>query len=347
MRIDTQTERNAERPGKSGRHWSGLEERGVYLGLKIMMTTYRFLGRTGFTLLLYPVISYFFFVNATARRASFDYLSRIHSCGASGRVATRRPGWFESFRHFVSFGQAALDKLLAWTGKIRLEDVDFENYELFQAIRDSGRGGVLIASHLGNAEVCRALGMRMRGLKINVLVHTRHAENFNRLMRDENAQATVSLIQTTEVGPETAMLLRQRIDDGEFVIIVGDRTPVGGSPRVSWAPFLGRSAPFPQGPFILAALLKCPVLLIFCLKRESRFQVIFEPFSDMVDLPRGRRVEILDELVARYARRLEHHCLSHPYQWFNLFDFWNQASPPDTGNADVEPFAASAEVQRR
>ena len=157
-----------------------------------------------------------------------------------------------------------------------------------------------------------------------VLVHTAHSGNFNRLMRSANAATTVSLIQTTEIGPDTAIRLQECIAHGDFVVIAGDRTPVMQSHRVSWAPFLGRPAPFPQGPFILAALLGCPVQLLFCLKERRRYRMVFEGFSEHVSAPRRERGKALDGYVARYAARLEHHAARHPYQWFNFFDFWNQ-----------------------
>jgi predicted LPLAT superfamily acyltransferase len=83
-------------------------------------------------------------------------------------------------------------------------------------------------------------------------------------------------------------------------VIVGHRTPASQSSRVSWVPFLGRPAPFPQGPFYLAAMLKCPVLLIFCLKRHGRYLLIFEPFADAANLPRRRRAQIMDEWIGRH-----------------------------------------------
>ena len=311
---------------RTGFHWSSLEERGAYLGLKLMLMTYRVLGRPGFSLLLYPVILYFYLVNGTARRASTDYLRRINMDIAGRKMLGRSPAQLRTFRHFMCFGEAILDKFRAWTGKLQLKDISFENRETFAALQESGQGAVLIASHLGNVEVSRALATHKTNLKITALVHTKHAKRFNRLMREENPDSSVSIIQTTEVGPGTAMLLKQKIDDGEFVVIVGDRTPVGESLRVIWAPFLGRPAPFPEGPFVLAAILKCPVLLIFCLKHNDRFRVIYEPFCDVIDMPRARRREVLSELVIRYAKRLEFHCLNHPYQWFNFFDFWGGAS---------------------
>lgn len=306
-------------------HWARIEERGVYLGLSIMFWTYRILGRRGFSLLLYPVIGYFFVFGSQARRASRAFLSRIYADPRGRETLSERPGWRQSYRHFFSFGEAILDKLAAWAGEIGEEDIIYENRNIFDDLYESGRGGLLIASHLGNMEVCRALGELSLGLKLNVLVHTKHAPNFNRLLNRVGQESSVSLIQTTEVDPATAMMLHDRIAQGEFVVIVGDRTPVGHSTRYSWAPFLGHPAPFPQGPFILAAILECPVQLIFCLKRAGRYRIIFEHFSESIVIPRKKRAEILETCTSHYAARLEHYCVSDPYEWFNFFDFWKQA----------------------
>jgi predicted LPLAT superfamily acyltransferase len=321
---------------RSDRHWALLEERGVYLGLRSMLIAYRLLGRPFFSLLLYPVIAYFFLANGAARRASHDFLSRVAADRQGRQAVGGGPTWRHAYRHFVRFGEAALDKLLAWTGGIGVQDLDLENEESFEALRRSGSGGLLIASHLGNVEVCRAIGTHAKGLRINVLVHTKHAENFNRLMREECPESPVLLVQTTEIGPDTAMMLRERVERGEFVVIAGDRVPVAGGAWIAWASFLGKPAPFPGGPFILAALLGCPVLLLFCIREGRRYRVIFEPFADKIDMPRKSRSKVVGQLVTRYAGRLEHYCLKYPYQWFNFFDFWGQAPRQDHDDSNEQ-----------
>lgn len=312
-------------PQDTPNHWARIEERGVYAGLRLMMGTYRTLGKFGFSVLLFPVISYFFLAGTEARRASRTFLSRVYDDPQGRKILTEKPGWRHSFRHFFNFGEAVLDKLAAWAGDLRSEDIVYENRKIFDALQESGRGGLLIASHLGNMEVCRALGQLSIGLKLNVLVHTKHAPNFNRLLRDISPEANVSLIQTTEVDPATAMILHDRVARGEFVVIVGDRTPATQSARISWAPFLRKMAPFPQGPFILASLLECPVQLIFCLKQKNQFNIIFEHFADAIKVPRRERAVVLDRWITEYATRLEYYCVRFPYQWFNFFDFWGQA----------------------
>jgi predicted LPLAT superfamily acyltransferase len=314
---------------EKSKHWAQLGERGVYAGLSIMLWAYQVLGRRGVALLLYPVIGYFFIFGGEARRASSMFLSQVHADPRGREAISDTPGLRGSYLHFLSFGEAVLDKLAAWAGKLDAEDIVYENRAIFDALQASERGGLLIASHLGNMEVCRALGQLSLGLKLNVLVHTKHAPNFNRLLRRVGPDSGVSLIQTTEIDPATAMMLRERIAQGELVVIVGDRTPVNPSARYSWAPFFGCLAPFPQGPYILAAILECPVQLIFCLKRAGRYHIIFEDFSESITIPRRKRKEVLDHCVSRYAARLEHYCASDPYQWYNFFDFWGQTHTPD------------------
>lgn len=325
-----------------GRHWAGARERGVYAGLWFMLQVYRLMGRLGFAFFLLPVIGYFFAFGRTARMASRQFLERVWSRPEGRRVLGHEPTLLDSLRHYMSFGSAILDKVAAWTGSIRLEDICYDNRESFARLEQSGQGGVLIGSHLGNIEICRALGSLRRGLKINVLVHTSHAASFNRLLSRANADAGLKMIQTTDFGVHTAIALRERVARGELIVIVGDRTPASNFARTVRVPFMGVDAAFPEGPFILAALLDCPVLLVFCMRKGRKFEMIFEEFAaERLSLPRKARREHLRAIAVRYAERLEHHALRYPYQWFNFFDFW-APTPPDHASTAAIRYPATS-----
>ncbi|HRE16014.1 MAG TPA: hypothetical protein PLW86_02970, partial [Rhodocyclaceae bacterium] len=100
--------------------------------------------------------------------------------------------------------------------------------------------------------------------------------------------------------------------------------------------FLGASACFPQGPYILASLLECPVYLFFCVEEADGYRIVFEPFADQVMLPRGRREAAMAEYAQRYAHRLEALCRQAPLQWFNFFDFWRQDAAPQATSKPLE-----------
>lgn len=303
------------------RHWSRTPERGSLLGLQIMLASYRLLGRRGFQALLYPVIGYFWLTGRRQRVASEQYLARLEAF-AAGQGVNLPSEPRSSFRHFLRFGEAALDKLAGWRGDIPREELELVGREHHEAALASGRGLLLLGSHLGDLELCRALGTQGGQVPINALVFTRHAARFNALLKQVNPDSGINLIQVQEMGADTAILLKEKIEAGEWVVIVGDRTSVTREKRVVWADFLGAPAPFPLGPFALASVLACPVYLMFGLKEQGRFRVHFEPFAERLSLPRATREAALRHWVQAYADRLQHHCLHAPLDWFNFFDFW-------------------------
>jgi predicted LPLAT superfamily acyltransferase len=300
-------------------HWAQINEFSSVTGMRLLFSICRILGRWPFRVVLYPVLLWYMFTKPEARASSSDYLRRFAAFQGASRI---RPGWVTVLRHFASFAENLLDKMLLWTGSFKTDHVEFNGQELIVAQMAAQRGGLLICSHLGNLDLCRILSKRV-ALKLTLLVHTKHAERFNRLLAQLDPESQLNLMQVTEVSPATAVLLSEKIGRGEFVAIAGDRIPVSASPRVTVAKFLGEMAPFPVGPYILASLLRCPVYLLFSLRSGHTSEIHFELFRESIHLPRKERDEVLTGIVGEYARRLEYFCLRAPLQWFNFFDFWH------------------------
>ena len=299
-------------------HWAHLAERGLYWGLRFSALAYRLLGRRGCTAVLAPVVLYFYLTAGERRRASLDFLRRAFAI--SGRMPP--PTWRDGYRHFLSFARRALDSFIAWIGHMPADAVVSGDGAALDEAKAQPRGAVFIVSHHGNVDVSRALLDARTRQRVVVLMHTRHAENYNRVVREFNPDAALNTLQVTDVGPETAIALQQRIESGDWLFIAGDRTPVGGGRRVASVYFLDADAEFSQGPYLMAALLDCPVYLFFCRRLGDRYELSVEHFADRVVLPRGRRVEALAGYAAAYARRLEKHVLEDPFQWYNFYDFW-------------------------
>ena len=221
----------------SSAHWAGVREVGAAWGIRTLLVIYRVFGRTLLFLALYPVVVYFFLTNATARTASRDYLRTLAAFAPDVPV---RPDVRSTFRHFMSFAVSVYDRVAAWTGHVTLDDLSFTGRDALAALMDTGRGAVLLTAHLGSVEVCRAMSRQRANMRL-VLVHTQHAEKFNRAMQVVNPNQNVELIECTTIDPALAMRLRQKIDAGEFVVVMGDRVPVS-STRTIDVDFLGRPA---------------------------------------------------------------------------------------------------------
>ncbi|MGZ9253777.1 MAG: acyltransferase, partial [Candidatus Binatia bacterium] len=95
------------------RHWAQIDEISFVAGMRMLFWLGRALGRWPFRVVLYPVLLWYAIAKPWARAASLDYLRRISELdGTSGG----RTGVTGVLRHFASFGECILDKLLLWCG---------------------------------------------------------------------------------------------------------------------------------------------------------------------------------------------------------------------------------------
>ncbi|KQV85174.1 acyltransferase [Massilia sp. Root351] len=298
------------------RHWAAINEVSFVAGMRLLFWIFRVLGRWPFRVLLYPVLCWYLLTSGRARRVSTAYLARVDAYAPVPRLGV--------LRHFAAFADSILDKMLLWGGQYDVDSVTLHGVDGFNRMLAAGRGGLLICSHFGNLELCRVLSRRRPDVKLTVLVHTRHAQAFNRMLARLNPDSELNLMQVTELTAATAMLLAERVGRGELVVIAGDRVPVSRRPRVALADFLGAPAAFPIGPYVLASALRCPVYLLFSLQRPGGgAELHFELFRETLHLPREARDAALAALAADYAGRLQHYCVQAPLQWFNFYDFWH------------------------
>lgn len=314
-------------------HWASIGESSCVLGTWFLYHLHRLCGRWPFRLCLYPVVVYYWATRPLARRASREYLQRIEAAhGAIGET----PGWRHELRHFLSFAEAMLDKMLALSGRYRFERVRFQGEKPVLDLIAEGQGGVFITAHMGCLELCQAAAECRPGLKLTVLVHTRHAERWNRILDRLNPHSGVRLLQVTEVDFTTAATLQERVAQGEFVAITGDRVPVTPSKTIRLS-FFGHDAELPVGPYVLASLLKCPVFLLACVREGEGHAVHFEQLAERITLPRVTREAAVRGYAGRFVERLEAMLRTAPYEWFNFFPFWDQSSrPPSTMTNQIE-----------
>jgi predicted LPLAT superfamily acyltransferase len=224
----------------------------------------------------------------------------------------------------MAFAQAALHKLGAWSGTTDVPEVQFPDQALFDALLATGRGALLIGAHIGNLDMTRATATQFRRARVTAVVYSEHAAAYRERLEAASPRFSENLVHVDEIGPDTIMLLKERIERGELLVIVGDRTPAALNGRVTSVDFLGAPAQFAQGPFVLAYLLECPVYLFFCLREGAGYRVELDWFAERIELPRAGRPEALHAYARRYAARLEALCLRAPYQWFNFYDYWQR-----------------------
>ena len=169
---------------------------------------------------------------------------------------------------------------------------------------------------------------------MNVLLHDKHAAKFASLMEHAEPDSRMNLIQVSEIDLPLALLLKEKVARGEWIVIAGDRVPLGASPRVCEARFLSDPARFPVGPMVLASILRCPVYLLHCYKQGDLHHLGFELFAEEVRVAGNTKQVALETYAQQYADALEKQLLQAPLQWFNFYDFWADDDQATTAQAN-------------
>ena len=293
--------------------WLAQRERGSQSAMRALIWVTLALGRRIGRVFLHPICAYFVLFSRGARRASADYLRR--ALGRPPRLA-------DLMRHFHSFASTIHDRVYLRAGRYDYFDVRLDAPPALLTDLRTGRGCILLGSHLGSFEILRAAGLAEGAPPVNVLMHVEGAEKVNHVM---DALAPAAAPRVIPLGHPGSLLRAQEcLERGEIVGILADRSLRDG--RDCRCDFLGSPARFPLGPFLLAGLLHAPVILAFGLYRGGRrYDVHLEPFAERIELDRRDRAGSLRPWVERYAARLEQRCREAPYNWFNFYDFWTPA----------------------
>ncbi len=300
--------------------WNEIKEKGGMLPLTLMLWFYRLGGRFLCRIILNFIILWYWLFSHTAKQASLLYLQKVHQFSGEQSPFPQMPTLANTYVHLMQFGESILDKIEGWLGHIPEEKLNLHGHEFFKAHYQ--KGTIIVVSHFGNVELLRAIKSD-HSQKLNVLVYQKHASKFNQFLKKLNDKADVSLVSVDELGIETALLLQEKLEQGEWIIVAADRVPVQ-SDRVQSIPFLGDEAHWPQGAWILANLLKVPVLAVFCYRYQNNFDVHIHKLADRIELPRATRMQSMQWVMRNYVALLEQHCIRAPYQWFNFYLFWNK-----------------------
>ena len=233
----------------TGASWTQKPERSNLAILRFMVWLSLRLGRRASRIVLYGIAAYFLVFAPAARRASRAYLAR---------ALGRRPKVADGFRHVLSFATTIHDRVYLLNERFDLFDIEIVGEDLIRAAGVSGQGVLLMGAHHGSFEAMRALGRQRNDPVITVLMYEENARMVNATLAAINPLATQDIIP---LGRMDSMLQAQeKLAAGHVVGMLADRG-LGDDPKRT-VDFLGAPAPFPIGPFRVAAMLRRPVL--FC-----------------------------------------------------------------------------------
>lgn len=304
-------------------HWAKQNERGSRFFLRLTTFIVKHFPLGGIRFVNFWVVFYFFLTSPKMRQNIRAYHANLQTTFPNVELPR-----YAVFRQFLAFGESITDRFAVWQRKICYADLIVDDSDNLYAEMDdpSRRGQILVCSHFGNIEICRALvdSGHHANFKLNVLVHSRHAEAFNEALVKAGANE-LSLIQVEDLDTQKMLELSERIENGEWIAIAADRIPVRGD-KTQAVEFLGKSANFPEGAWLLASLLKAELNTVFCIKEQGKYHLQLRKFSSAIKGRGASRQDAIQSAMQNYAKLLEKACAKNPLLWFNFYDFWNQSN---------------------
>jgi predicted LPLAT superfamily acyltransferase len=290
-----------------------VRRRGNALGFWCFKTSLRCFGLKGAYGLLYIVCSYYLLFDRKAVQAALAYVRRRFP----GHGPLRRR--IEVYRLFVSQGRNLIDRYYLISGAGTFE-TRVEGRAELGALMDSGCGFVLVTAHVGNWQ---AIMTYLANFKRKV----------NLVMRPEDNPAVQDSLRMGADGPAIGIISPEGFLGGvvetmnalsrhEVVSIMGDRS-YGYSPVE--VEFLGDRAWFASGAFHIAAMARCPAVVLLSAKTGTRsydvnLAAVFHPRYQ----PGVPKADQLRGWVQEFARTLEAYLADHPDQCFLFYDLWSK-----------------------
>lgn len=290
------------------RPWKSKPERGSAWLIRVIAWLARMSGRTVCRALLLPIALYFLVIDAPARRSSREFLG----------AALQRPAcWLDVLAHIHSFAVTLLDRVYLASGQFDRFHITIKGDALVRAALASGKGCVLLGSHLGSFDLMMLANQALSNHPVNALMHVDPRSRVRRLAGIDDDKFKVIALGR----PDSLLRAYESLGRGEVVAALADR--VDGAAASLNAPFLGRVASFPLGPHVLAARAGAPVLMCFGLyEGGARYRIEFIEFGPAAGP--DSRGSMLQTVVDRYASLLEQYARQYPKNWFNFYPYWTQ-----------------------
>ena len=307
-------------PSNIVRPWTG-RSLGGRAGHAAFYWILRLFGRRPAYAMLYPVCLYYILAHRRRTRATLPLLDRV--VGPTGPVGR----FVRTFRVTLAFARTILDRMIIHALGPSGVEFESEGREYIENIISNGRGVILLSAHVGSNAIAGLIlsSGRVEGYEVNLVMLDADAEAVKRVYERVGAKDRMPKIIAINKGQFPALRILEALRKGEVVAIEADR-PV--DEHWAWADFLGTPAPFPTGPYAIAAAAKVPVVATFAFAEgPGRYRFTAEPPREIV-LPRPGRDDALREHAAWFAAHLETHARRYPYQWYNFYDFWTAPAAP-------------------
>ncbi len=223
---------------------------------------------------------------------------------------------------FINFGKTCFEimKMLKLDAVDVLKLIEYHGKEEFIQDFSQGKGMVIICGHISNWELMAA-GWTNAGINSDVIVRPldnvlldKHIEG----MRKKFGMKVIPRNDSVRLGIKT-------IKQGRALGFLMDQNTVKNPVFV---PFFGKLASAVKGPAIFAYKFKCPVGLVYSVRKSDDKHSLFYKKID-INYEITNRDEFIKYHTAIFTQELEQVIRDNPEQWLWLHPRWKTRPPSE------------------
>ena len=296
--------------------WYEVKEQAAgHKRLMLLWYIYKLAGKNAVKFIVFFVNLFAFLGAPKIRKCSEKYLKV-----AAGKAAAK-----DTFKHFLSYAYALVDKMEMFTDNFPFKNIYFadeaQREMLYKDLLDK-KGIYFLCSHLGNINAMRTFfrsGTVIEDIKVNLFLEAKQCKIFKSFIDKISSDNPIVTYPVEEIDLTTSIELKDKLDSGEIIFMAGDRIAPNNDNAVFQTDFLGRKVNFPIGAFKFGMLMGAPIYFIACTKeKHDKYAIHIQKFEFI-----GKRQEKLEELEQQYVKFLEKLTSKYPYQFYHFYDFFN------------------------
>src|SRR5690606_35675935 len=282
--------------------WEG-KSKGTATGYKIFIFLIRKAGIDFAYVLLIFVSFYYFLFNRKQTKIIYRYFREKQNYSSFKSVV------YTYLNNFV-FGQTLIDKVAIAAGLEHKYTYEFDGVENIHNLAQDDSAGIMISAHVGNFELAQHF---MHGFDKKIHLVT----------TDEEKEAIKSLLDSVMAKPKVEFIIvkddlshifeiNNVIEQKQIICFTGDR--FFPNTKTLKAEFMGKTAKFPAGTFLISSRLKTPVLFVYVMREKNRHYHLYARKAVFTNRD-------ANSLLEAYVRSIEKILEKYPRQWFNYYDF--------------------------
>lgn len=224
------------------------------------------------------------------------------------------------WKQYHSFTRVILDRMLL----INFDAITYtsEGFDLLSNAVQSGKGGILLMSHMGNWDVAAHL-LSQRGLRLLIYMGVKDKEKLEKTQKQNLKEKGIKVVGVDMQNGSPFYIVEglNFIKDGGLVAMSGDMI-WHREQRMVTATFLGHAVTLPAAPYILAQKTGVPLFLFFAF-RTGQKKYHFSISSVITIKAAGRREQEahISRAAQDYSNELQKQVKLHPFQWYHFKRF--------------------------